>query len=85
MAEFRIAVELAPSFIDTRHSLGKLAMEIKDWETAVAQFRAVIAWEPGAAAAHYQLSLALKALGRIEEAESELRAAQKLNPSLKTP
>ncbi len=60
-------------------------MEIKDWETAVAQFRGAIAWEPKDAAAHHQLSLALKALGQIEEAESELRASQQLNPSLKTP
>ncbi|HZF40949.1 MAG TPA: tetratricopeptide repeat protein, partial [Blastocatellia bacterium] len=85
MAEYLIAIELSPSFIDARHALGKAAMEIKDWETAAAQFRGVIAWEPKDAAAHHQLSLALKALGQIEEAESELRASQQLNPSLKTP
>ena len=85
MAEFRIAVELSPSFIEARQALGKAAMEIKDWETAAAQFRGVIAWEPGDAAAHHQLSLALKALGKTEEAEIELRAAQQLNPSIKTP
>jgi Flp pilus assembly protein TadD len=85
VAEFRIAVELSPSFIEARRALGKAAMEIKDWETAAAQFRGVIAWEPGDAAAHHQLSLALKALGKTEEAEIELRAAQQLNPSIKTP
>jgi hypothetical protein len=31
------------------------------------------------------LSLALKAMGKTEEAEIELRAAQQLNPSIKTP
>jgi protein O-GlcNAc transferase len=85
IAEFRIAVGLSPSFIEARHAFGKVAMEIKDWETAVAQFRGVIAWEPKDAAAHHQLSLALKALGQVEEAEIELRAAQRLNRSLKTP
>jgi Flp pilus assembly protein TadD len=60
-------------------------MEIKDWETAAAQFRGVIAWEPKDAAAHHQLSLALKALGQIDEAESEFRTARQLDPSLKTP
>ena len=72
-------------FIEARQSLGKAAMEIKDWETAAAQFRGVIAWEPGDASAHHQLSLALKALGQTEDAEIELRAAQQLNPSIKTP
>jgi tetratricopeptide (TPR) repeat protein len=85
MAEFRVAVELAPGFIEARHALGKAAMEIKDWETAAAQFRGVIAWEPKDAAAHHQLSRALRAMGQTEESESELRAAQQLNPSLKTP
>jgi tetratricopeptide (TPR) repeat protein len=85
MAEFRIAVELAPGFIEARHALGKAAMEIKDWETAAAQFRGVIAWETKDAAAHHQLSRALRALGQTEEAEGELRAAQQLNPSLKAP
>ena len=85
MAEYLIAVELSPSLIEARRALGNAAMEIKDWKTATAQFRGVIAWEPKDAAAHHQLSLALKALGQIEEAESELRASQQLNPSLKTP
>lgn len=85
MAEYRIAVELAPSFIEARRALGKAAMEVKDWDTAVAQFRGVIAWAPKDAAAHHQLSLALKALGQLDEAESELRAAQQLNPALKSP
>src|SRR5262249_1614997 len=79
------AVELAPGFIEARQALGKAAMEIKDWETAAAQFRGVIAWEPKDAAAHHQLSRALRALGQTEEAEAELRAAQQLNPSLNAP
>src|SRR5262249_28915432 len=85
MEEYRTATELAPSFIEARRAFGKAAMQVKDWETATRQFRGVIAWTPNDAAAHHQLSLALKALGQLDEAEYELRVAQKLNPALKSP
>ncbi len=83
IAEYRIAVELAPSLIEARRALGKAAIAIKDWELAASQLRALIAWAPRDADAHYQLSVALKAAGRGAEAERELQTARKLNPSHK--
>jgi tetratricopeptide (TPR) repeat protein len=83
IAEYRIAVDLAPSLIEARRALGRAAIDIKDWELAASQFRALIAWAPKDADAHYQLSVALKSIGRLAEAESELQTARKLNPSHK--
>ena len=84
IAEYRMAVEIAPSSVEARRALGKAAMRVKGWETASTQFRGVIAWAPNDADAHHQLSLALKALGHIDEANLEFQTAQRLNPSLKS-
>jgi tetratricopeptide (TPR) repeat protein len=85
MAEYRMAIEIAPGYSEARRALGKAAMQVKDWETAATQFCGVIAWAPNDAAAYYQLSLALRALGQIDDANREFQTAQRLNPSLKSP
>ena len=50
---------------------------------AVEQLRLVISRTPHFAPAHYQLSRALRKLGRTEEAASALRAAETLDPGLR--
>ena len=79
IAEYRTAVDLAPSLIEARRALGKAAIEIKDWNLAASQFRGIIAWSPNDPEAHYQLGLVLKAIGKIDESERELKAARQLN------
>jgi Flp pilus assembly protein TadD len=49
----------------------------------VAVLSAATSLKTDLAEARYRLSLALRALGRISEAEEELRLARKLDPSLK--
>ena len=75
------SLELAPSTPNTRGILGILAYRDGDFETAVASLRQAIALyrQPGAVPANEDrlwLAMALHALGRTEEAESEWRAAQ---------
>jgi tetratricopeptide (TPR) repeat protein len=79
IAEYRTAIDLAPSLVEARRALGKAAISGKDWETAATQFRGLIAWRPKDADAHFQLSASLKALGQLDEAEQELQTARRLD------
>jgi Flp pilus assembly protein TadD len=45
---------------------------------AVDDYRAALRIDPGNADVHYQLGLALRSLGRLDEAEAEVREAQRL-------
>jgi len=56
--------------------LGRLAADSRDWETAVREFQALVAWNPEDAAAHCDLAASLKASGQVEQAAHELEMAQ---------
>ena len=63
--------------------VGIRQLETGDLEGAVRQFQATVSKAPEFAPAHYQLSLALRKLGRNEEAAAALRAATALDPGLR--
>jgi tetratricopeptide (TPR) repeat protein len=58
-------------------------MDRGDPSSAVDQLRLVVSSTPQFAPAHYQLSLALRKLGRAEEALAARRAAETLDPGLR--
>jgi protein O-GlcNAc transferase len=84
-AEFENAAKLAPGLVEARRELGRLATDSRDWETAVRQFQAVVAWNPQDAAAHYDPAASLNASGQLDEAARELQIAQKLDPKFSAP
>jgi len=84
-AEFENAVKLAPGLVEAHRGLGRLASDSRDWETAVREFHAVVAWNPEDTAGHYDLAASLKASGQLDEAARELQVAQKLDPKLPAP
>lgn len=44
LAEFRVAVDMAPCRVEQMQALGRAALNAGQWEVAAAQFRAVLAW-----------------------------------------
>ena len=46
LEEYRIAVEMAPCHARAKEALGRAALEAKQWSTASAQFRGVLALQP---------------------------------------
>jgi cytochrome c-type biogenesis protein CcmH/NrfG len=67
------AIELAPS--PAAHARrGEVLLDLGEWSAAVADFEQVLAEEPQAADATLNLSLALRKLGRAEEARAHLRS-----------
>ena len=75
-AEFENAAKLAPGLVEAHRGLGRLAADSENWETALREFQAVVAWHPEDAAAHYDLAASLKASGQLDEAARELEIAQ---------
>ena len=84
-AEFENAAKLAPGLVEAHRGLGRLAADSEDWETALREFQAMVAWNPEDAAAHYDLAASLKASGQLDEAAHELEIAQRLDPKLAAP
>lgn len=59
---------------------GKLAVSRKDWATAVANFRKVVAAEPNNADGHNMLGFSLRWMGRMDEAFAAYDRALAINP-----
>jgi tetratricopeptide (TPR) repeat protein len=64
---------------------GKRLLSVGDVDGAITQFRSAIQSEPGYAAAHYQLGLALNQKGEKDEAKKEFQRAAELDPHLTPP
>ncbi len=64
---------------------GKRLLGAGDLDGAISQFRSAINSEPGYAAAHYQLGLALTQKGQKDDAKKEFQRAAELDPALKVP
>jgi len=64
---------------------GRRLLQAGDVEGAISQFRAAINSAPNYAAAHFQLGMALRQQGQIEEAEREFKQAVALDPRLIPP
>jgi Flp pilus assembly protein TadD len=73
--QLRKAVELQPSLVGAQRELARIALLSRDWATAAAALRAVLAWGERDPALHDDLALALEGLGEREEAARERVAA----------
>jgi len=46
LEEYRIAVEMAPCQVEAKEALARAALDARQWSTAAAQFRGVLAFQP---------------------------------------
>lgn len=84
--QYRAAVALDPGDADYRIKLAESLTRANKFGPAEVELRTAIGLEPRNAAAHYALaSLLFNEPNRREEAQTEMAAAQSLNPSLATP
>lgn len=75
------ALALDPRLIEAHTSLGLIKFQFDwDWRGAEAEFREAIALNPNYSLAHHFFADYLKAMGRFDEAVSEIRQAQELDP-----
>src|SRR5262249_34733388 len=74
LQELRRASQLAPGLVEAQRELGRLAVEAKDWPTAVAAFTAVLVWEPAASASRAETQ---RALAGALDAQNKARAASR--------
>ncbi|MFQ5944808.1 MAG: adenylate/guanylate cyclase domain-containing protein [Anaerolineae bacterium] len=75
------AVDLDSTLAEAHASLGLAAMYADwDWDGAERSLRQAIELNPSYPTAHHWLAWVLTALGRQEEAEAEIRLAQRLDP-----
>jgi len=79
----RQSVEMDPTFMPARLSLGKLLMRSQRWSDAISEFEQVVKLEPNAPDAYYQLGLAYGRLKRTEEAKSAMATFKRLSDAEK--
>jgi Tfp pilus assembly protein PilF len=79
----RQSVELDPTFMPARLSLGKLFMRSQRWAEAAAEFEQVIKLDPNAPDGYYQLGLAYGRLKRSAEAQTAMATFKNLNDAQK--
>ena len=64
---------------------GRRFLNAGDLDGAISQFRSAINQSATYAPAHYYLATALKAQGKMEEANTEFRKSSELDPRLQPP
>jgi protein O-mannosyl-transferase len=74
LAWARQAASEAPLYVNAQRAHGKVALELKHFDEALAAFERAYALEPGALANRYNLGVTLVALGRGAEARPHLEA-----------
>ncbi len=75
------ALELDPELAEARTSLGFVRVFYDwDWQGAEREFRRALEFDPTHANAHHWLGMFLAAVGRMEEAFSEIEQARQLDP-----
>src|SRR5207245_4724033 len=89
-SEARLGVELAKQKTDLQAALfatnsGRHLRNAGDLDGAVSQFRAAIQSVADYAPAHFELAIALRRLGKNEEAAAEFQKAAALDPKLVAP
>ena len=60
-------------------------MPSRNLAAAIAQFREAVSLAPDNAQAHYQLAIALRRRGALEQSRREFQIARRLSPLLKPP
>ncbi len=84
-AEFRKAIQLAPTFAPAHTELGKLLLQTGRLESSLDSFRSAIRYDESDFEAHLNLGVAFLNLKKYDQAEPELVAAAYLNRSAVTP
>src|ERR1039458_6161659 len=74
------AVQLAPEMQDARNNLGAKYLQSGDYEASQRELEAAVELDPEASIPHANLALAMLALSRPGEAESEARLALRRDP-----
>jgi tetratricopeptide (TPR) repeat protein len=82
---YRLALDQDPKMESALFNLAIVRTNLGVPNDAVALYRQVIAVNPNSAAAHFNLGLLLRQLGQTAEAQTELAAAQRLDPKLVAP
>jgi tetratricopeptide (TPR) repeat protein len=73
------AVSLDPKEFEAHWALGRAFALKEQYAAAAESFKKAVAIAPGRSDAHYQLGLALRRLGRTEDANREFAIVEKLN------
>jgi tetratricopeptide (TPR) repeat protein len=76
--DFEAALVCVPRFAPSITNLGNLLMEAGDVDGAVALYRSAIAADDDYPVAHFNLGVALKRAGKVDEGVREMRKAQRL-------
>ncbi len=80
--EYQQAIALRPDLPGLRLELGRVYAAESEWEKGAEQFRVEVKLQPGNAEAAYRLGDALLQLGKMKEAEAELRRSDSLRPDM---
>jgi tetratricopeptide (TPR) repeat protein len=76
--DFEAALLAMPRFAPAMANLGNLLIEAGDVPGAIAQYEAAIAADDDCAVAHFNLGVAYKRAGRVDEGVRAMRKAQRL-------
>lgn len=82
---YRQALEIDPEYAPALFGFGYTRLAVGAWQEAADANRKVIAKEPNNAAAHFNLALALRALGQEADAQREFALAKQLDANLQIP
>lgn len=85
IAQYRIAIQLAPEYAVIHNNLGVALSEDGLREEAASEYRIAFTLDPTDAQAHNNLGLVLRGEGKRDEAASEFRAAFTLDPNYAAP
>lgn len=82
-SHLRHSVEMDPTFVPSRLSLGKLFMRSQRWTDAVSELEQAVRLDPSIAEAYYQLGLAYGRLKRTADAQSAIATFKRLSDAEK--
>jgi len=81
---FSSAIALDGSRFESHWALGRALVQTEQFAEAVDSLKKAVALAPDRSDAHYQLGLALRRLGRNDEAAREFALVEKLNKEFRT-
>jgi len=84
-AWYRLALENDKSMPQALYNLALVRMTVNDATESASLLRRLIAVEPNNASAHWNLGVALRALGQTNDANTEFTTAQRLDARLTPP
>lgn len=82
---YRRALELAPATAAAQNGLGRVASHRRDWAAAAEHFEQALRLAPDANIVNYQLGLAYRRLGRMEEAKTLMAQRGDRRPAVSDP